>query len=162
MKIRSFSQSIARELRVLIVAALLAGTYSAVVAVPVSWWLDVRSVEVASAATPAEVTLKVNRAIRRAFSGSFVVTVRRNPGGSFVCSTGSSTPINYRPHAEMPDPLYLWWWLGSKASLASCDDFVPGGYLLETCWTVLRPFWGLVPEKTWCIDSNGFKIGKSP
>jgi hypothetical protein len=141
---------------------LVGWIWIALVAVPVSFWINVRHVTVASAETPADVTMRVDRDIKRPFAGSFVVTVRRSPGGGFVCSTGSSKMIVYRPNAEMPDPLYLWWWLGSKAALASCDDFRPGGYLLETCWTVLQPFWGVVPEKTWCIDSNGFKIGGSP
>ncbi len=111
--------------------------------------MDVKSVEVSSAATPEYVTMRADRTIERPFIGLFVVTLRRSPSQQFVCSTGSSKPINYRPAAELPDPLYLWWWFGSKANLKPCEDegFGPGEYLLETCWTVIPPFWGLVPEK---------------
>lgn len=136
--------------------------YLGLVAVPSSRWIEVTSVHVNDAANPAEITLDVTREIKMFFPGVYSVTIRRSPGGSMICNTGSSLPIPYRPGAELPEPLPLWWWLGTVGDLRACAEnglSSPGLYMLETCHTVLRPFLGLVPEKTGCVDSNPFRIG---
>lgn len=140
---------------------VLAGwVYIGLVAVPLSWYIDVRSIDVFSAPTPEQVIMKVDRSVRRNFAGYYQVTVRRNPSGVFVCSTGRSVLIHYLTTRELPQPLHLWWWMGSKQSVLDCEDneFTNGGYYLETCWTVEKPFWGIVPDKTDCVDSAGFRI----
>lgn len=104
-------------------AVILSGfLYMALVAVPASHWIEVRSVHVNDAATPAELTLDVDRDIKMFFPGVYSVKIRRSPGGGFVCNTGTSLPIPYRPDAEMPDPLMLWWWLGTTGDLRACEE----------------------------------------
>ena len=158
MTVRSLSQSVLREGKVMLAAIAF---YGLLVALPPSLWIEVRSIVVNSAPTPAEVTIKVDRSIHWPFDGIYSVTIRRVPGLQFVCTAQPPNAIRYRPGAQLPDPLSLSWWLGEPADLQRCEaqGLGPGRYLIETCYTVLRPFWGLVPSKHYCLDSPTYDIG---
>lgn len=133
--------------------------YLGAVAAPASWWIEVRSVTAIEAETADRITLEIDREIHRDFVGSYHVTIRTWPRHQFVCDTEGR--INYRANAELPDPVYLWWWLGHPSDLDACRQagLGVGAYTVETCHTVERPFFGLVPPKDECRTSKPFRIG---
>lgn len=135
--------------------------YLGAVAYPVTHWIDLRSVTVHDAPTAMEVTLDVDVTVQRPFYGDYEVTIRRWPGGQFVCTAGPLRPFQYTTGTQRPDPTYLWWWLGEPADISRCETngLRPGAYTIKTCHDVINPFLGLVPDKRRCVESNVFRIG---
>lgn len=137
-----FSATIVTVFLLWLVAAQLA---------PAQWWLDVRSVVVANAKAGEQPTMNVDRSIYQRFPGTYTVDVeKRMPSGrySVVCSVRNST--NYRPDAELPDPLLLDWWTWP----AICK-LGPGRHRVETTWRIEAP---LFPDKVLTVMSNTFEV----
>jgi hypothetical protein len=151
---------LSREARMWGYVLILIAAWIGMAAVPGTWWLDVRSVTVTSAPSPAAVILQVDQTIERPFFGIRSVALRQSPGGVLVC-TNTRRMIPYHPEISLPDPVSLQWWLGSASDLQDCVDngFGPRTYTLETCWTIVAPFMGFWPDKRFCVNSTLFRIG---
>lgn len=131
------------------------GTYL----IDVDYWLDVERVYVGDAiAGQAAPFIDVERTIKRTFSGRYTVDVRSWPKEASVCSNASGA-LNYRPSAQLPADIDLAWWIGGKRDYRDCSGgaLSAGQYFVQTCHTVLSPF-GILSDKTSCIDSNVFEI----
>ncbi len=123
--------------------------------VPVNWvWFDPGDVFISDGARDQVPVVTFDRTIRRPVLMRYQVTIRSVDGNRVVCDpTGG--PFTYRPNAQMPEPADLVWWTGGDKR---CWPREPGSYVAETCWTVERPFWGLVPPKIICRRSNVFTV----
>ena len=144
-------------------------------AVPVSWWIEVHQVKVSSGATPYDINVKVDREIKRPFSGDYQVEVRRIDGWH-VCTTAhpGDTAVSYK-RRDRKDKLWtkgvdLSYWLGDVPQLEACmqSGLTQGQFYLITCHIVVEPFEGvtailpfnLYGERKKCWDrSNVFEIG---
>ena len=134
----------------LIVAAFIGWMVFAQVA-PAEWWLDVRSVVIANTTTGVQPVMMVDRSINQPFTGTYTVDVEKKmPSGRYavVCSARNST--NYRPDAELPEPLRLNWWTWPVTCAIE-----PGKYRVETMWRIEAP---LFPDKVVSIMSNTFEV----
>lgn len=112
---------------------------------PASWWLEVRSVYVAP-----DLSMVVDRTIKRPFRGEWTASVRKWDGGWIsVCTATGSSP--YKPDAKLPAKLDLSWWTDG-----GCNTLQPGKYMLTTAWTITGL--GLLPDKVVSIDSQPFEV----
>lgn len=102
---------------------------------------------------PAEI-LYVNGGPVKDFLGEYAVTVRSQPLNGIVCEARGG-PFLYRTDSTRPDPLTMAWWAPSDPRCVNLPD---GDFILETCWTVLKPFGGFVDEITECITSDPFRV----
>lgn len=115
---------------------------------PASWWLEVRDVHVDDGA--GEITMTVDRTIKRAFSASWFTTLRRWDGGGWVVYCNASGEGAYLPGARFPVPLTLKWW-----TVGQCSNLFSGKYVMTTAWTIHLP--GL-PDKIVSVDSNPWTV----
>ena len=92
---------------------------------------------------------------RREFVGSYSVVMRRAADNEVMAEEDSGA-FRYRPGSKRPEPILASWWAPEGA--AKMVNVEPGAYVLETCWTIRRPFGGIVPAKTTCIRSNIFRV----
>lgn len=129
--------------------------YFAAATIPATWlWFDPDTPIVADTTTEAAPVIGFDRQIKRETRISYTVTMRRTAGLTMLCDpTGG--PFTYRPDATLPEVIDLVWWTGGDSR---CWPQEAGTYLMETCWTVVRPFWGLVPPKTVCRTSPPFRV----
>jgi len=145
--------------RLLDYASLLLIGWLALVFVPVQWvWFDPGDYFVSDGARDRVPTVTFERIIRRKVLMTYHVSIRSlgngETAGRVVCDP-TNGPFHYRPTAVLPQEIDLVWWTGGDDR---CWPREPGTYTSETCWTVIKPFWGIVPPKTVCRRSNTFTI----
>jgi hypothetical protein len=127
--------------------------------VPVEWvWFDPEDYFVSNGTKDSVPIVTFDRVIKREVKMTYHVSIRSlgagGVSGRVVCDP-TNGPFTYRPTAELPEEIDLVWWTGGDDR---CWPQEPGTYTSETCWTVVSPFWGLVPPKTTCRRSNTFTI----
>ncbi len=130
--------------------AWLTGTY----AVPATYWYESRSVGIADTIEGNPIILTVDRKVKRAFSGSYTVTLRHMAGGEVQCEAGGA--LRYKPGTALPEPVTLAWWAWSDERCAG-ENVPPGTYTVETCWTIHQPLM-VLPNKVVCNLSNAFTV----
>ena len=136
------------------ITVLFGLAYAGMFLTPVSYWYDVGDLVVRDATQNAPAELEYAGGAVRHFLGSYTVVAREFGSRGIVCEAQGG-PFQYDPAAIRPDPLTMDWWAPSDAR---CSALPVGVYTLETCWTVHRPFFGLVPNKTQCIVSPPFWV----
>lgn len=134
------------ELLVLIFAAVL--VMWALILVPASLWLDVRSVRILDSKLGSPIVMVVDRTIKRDFPGKWAVTVRDVEGAVWCSARGEA---EYSSRAKLPTPLTLQWW-----TFPSCYPVPVGSYTATTRWTIQDlPF---LPSKSVVVESNIFRV----
>lgn len=123
---------------------------------PLSLWFDPGQVRVSNGSAEREPVILFSRDIKRNVRMQYQVVVRKMGSKTAVCDPKRG-PFTYRSDAHLPDTITLTWWTGGDDR---CWPQPPGDYILETCWTMPAPFWGFVPAKTVCRDSNPFTIAE--
>lgn len=124
-------------------------------AVPPTWWYVPNTIQIANAQEGDDPTVSLTRIIKRPFYGEYSVSVWRAPpeeDGHVACA--GSDRLHYRGGLFRPHEDQLAHW----ASDPYCARLKPGSYYAQACWTILRPFGGIVPAKTVCAASNTFSI----
>ena len=137
---------------VLATAACLWGVLWAV-ASP-SYWFEVRSVFIPDAARGNFIPMVVDREIHLPFTGEYRVEARNIIGNTIECEAHGK--VDYRPDAELPEPLVLSWWAYSDTR---CHDLPNGTYSVKTTWEVER-LWGFIPDGKVVAVSNYFTVGE--
>lgn len=127
--------------------------YTAAWLTPARWWYQPISVQIADALEGDDPVVSINRTIKRDFDGRYTVSIWRDPPDGHVACAGSDT-LRYRGGLYEPHDAPLTQW----ADDPWCQRLALGRYYAEACWTVLRPFWGIVPDKTICAMSNIFTV----
>lgn len=117
---------------------------------PSSWWLTVRHVIAFDGPATAPVVMDVNRTIQRAFIADWSVLIRRWNGARWVVYCAANGGGEYRPDADLPDPVTLDWWTNGQ-----CTTPVQGRYLISTVWTIRG---GALPDKVVRAESNVFEV----
>lgn len=118
---------------------------------PASLWFDPGLQTVAQ--EDGGVIVTQDRVIHSDFLGEYHVIVRETVGLRPVCE-GMGGPFTYRENdGAIPAVQPIDKWAGG-----SCGDLPPGDYIMETCWTVVRPYFGIVPPKTVCVTSSPFEV----
>lgn len=133
--------------------------YTAAWLTPPSWWYQPLGIRIDDTTVGNDPVVSINRAIHRDFDGQYSVSVWRDPSDGHVACAGSDT-LHYRGGLYKPHQAPLTQW----ADDPWCARLPPGHYYAEACWTILRPFWGIIPAKTTCRMSNIFEVtenGKS-
>lgn len=127
--------------------------YTAAWLVPATWWYQPISVVISDVRVGQDPTVSIKRSIKRGFDGQYTVSIWRDPSDGHVACSGSDS-LRYRGGLFAPheSPLTQW------ANDDWCAKLPPGNYYAEGCWTVLRPFYGIVPAKTVCVMSNLFTV----
>lgn len=136
-----------------LMTALILG-YFALAAVPATWWFSPGTPYVADSDTETPPKVGFAREIRRDALMTYQVVIRTTEGLTAVCDPASQA-FTYRRGAELPSDIDLVWWTGGDDR---CWPREAGTYLMETCWTVEQPFFGLVRPKTVCRESPPFHI----
>lgn len=135
--------------------ASIAILWAVMAVVPAHWfWFDPGRVIVGDSDGTKPPSVSFEREIKRDVRMRYQVVIRKI-GGAAVCDPASAA-FTYRKDAELPDDVDLVWWTGGDKR---CWPREPGTYLMETCWTVVSPFWGLVPPKLICRESAPFRVG---
>lgn len=124
---------------------------------PMSWWLDIRTVHVNDAVFGQDITMLVDRDVKRDFYGTFSVTVYRwtNNGPEAYCSV-KGREWDYKTGAVYPVPLTLYWWTDHDVK---CSHLPPGQYQITTRWVNLSSLLPL-PSKTLTVTSNIFTVSR--
>lgn len=121
--------------------------------VSAAYWYHPVLVQIDDVDAGGDPLVKISREIHRDFRGEYTVSVWRQPSDGHVTCAGSDR-ISYRGGLYQPHQDLLSHW----ADDPECARLRPGNYFAQACWTILRPFGGLVPEKTTCIMSNVFAV----
>lgn len=120
---------------------------------PASAWLDVRSVSAGPAHAGEEIPMTTDREIKRGFTASWAVSVRRwEPGTGMVSFCRATGTDVYNTAAQLPPKLTLGWWTNGQ-----CGRLPAGRYEVETAWQI-TPHIPLVPTKHVRISSNIFEV----
>ena len=120
--------------------------------VPVQWlWFAPGAYFISDSSVNLPPRVEFERVIRRDVEMTYSVVIRKVGSKYAVCDPVRG-PFTYRADANMPGDADLIWWTGDDDR---CWPREPGAYLSETCWTVVKPFGGIVPPKTICIKGNG-------
>lgn len=144
-----------RATRLIDVAAIICVLWGALAMVPATWlWFSPGHVVIADSSGNHPPVVEFERHIKRDVQMSYQVTIRKMRSKSPVCDPQRG-PFTYRTDAELPELIDLIWWSGADVR---CWPREPGTYIAETCWTVVRPFLGIVPPKTVCRESNPFTV----
>lgn len=132
---------------------LLIIAYTAAWLVPATWWYQPGTIIIADTPGGSDPVVSADRQIRRSFDGLNAVSIWRVPPDGHVACAGSDT-LRYKGGLYHPHTAPLTQW----ADDPWCARLDPGEYYAEACWTVLRPFGGLLPAKTTCINSPVFRV----
>lgn len=123
--------------------------------VPVNWvWFAPGELFISDGSIDQVPEITFERVIKREVRMTYQVVIRSLDGNRVVCDPKNG-PFSYQPDAKLPEHADLIWWTGGDDR---CWPREPGSYVAETCWTVVRPFWGVVPPKTICRRSNMFTV----
>ena len=120
---------------------------------PAAIWYDAGTVFVEDADVGTPPVVLYDGGPNMEFDGTYHVNLRDAVTNKVVDESPSGPPRPYRTGVDRGDIDLEWW-------APSFDYPIPvGRYYVETCWTVHRPFWGIVPDKTVCADrSNVFTV----
>ena len=133
------------------VSALWLALLVALYAWPASWWLDLRSVNIAGTTQGKPLLMLVERDVHRHFRGRWYATVRQWDGAGWIAYCNAAGVSNYVPESRFPRPLDLEWWTAGQ-----CHQLPPGRYRITTSWLIETPAW--VPDKTVTVDSHVFEV----
>ena len=151
--IEAIQQMTLKSIMWIFVLPLFLIAYTAAWLTPATWWYEPGQIVIADAHVGEDPVVSINRTIHRSFDGRYTVSIWKDPpDGHMTC--GGSDYLRYRgglfePHES---PLTKW------ADDEWCGRLPAGKYYAEVCWTVLRPFFGIIPDKTVCTTSNMFSI----
>lgn len=127
----------------------------AIAMIPLGWfWYEPGQVVISNSSIETPPRVDFTRVIRRPVIMKYQVIIRDIDRKEVVCDPASE-PFTYSPTAQFPTSADLVWWTGGDDR---CWPREPGTYTAETCWTATHLFWGLVPDKTVCRNSNPFTI----
>lgn len=123
---------------------------------PFSFWYTIGTIFVEDSVQGRgdKVRLEYSGVIHRPANIKYNVTVR-NFRTHQIVSDYSSGVIPYTPNSTRPVPITFGWWSPNSPRLYNLE---PGRYVMSTCWTIVEPFWGIVPPKSACAESNVFTI----
>lgn len=134
-------------------AAVALVAYTAAWLTPATWWFEPLTLTVSQREPGGPAIVAMGRLSKRAFDGAYTTAVFAvGPDAPPVCGRGETRRYKGGLSAPYEMPLAEW------ANDARCAALPPGSYYAHGCWTVLRPWWGLVPDKTACIVSPIFEI----
>ena len=122
--------------------------------VPAAYWYDAHDTRVDDFEAGGVFELLYSGGPVRDFIGSYAVIIR-NTETRMIVGEDRSARFAYRVGGQRPAPLTIEWWAPGDARM---HGLPPGSYQMETCWTVHDAFWGLVPPKTTCSESNIFRV----
>jgi hypothetical protein len=138
--------------RIVFFIGLLWLTVLAVIQVwPASWWMDVRSVRVADSQINKPVVMYVEREIKRNFSATWGITLRRVSTETTYIACSYSAVADYKQGTDLPEVVTLGWWSNN-----TCETLPAGTYVLNTTWQIHGS--GIFPAKTIYSTSNPFEI----
>lgn len=144
-----------RVWRALDALAIVVVAWGATAAVPATWfWYRPGLVLVSDGSLERPPHIDFTRTILRPADIKYSVVIRNLTTGEVACDPARG-PFPYTPDAELPESIDLEWWSGNDAR---CWPRESGSYVMSTCWTVVRPVWGIVPPKSTCRESNPFRI----
>lgn len=95
-------------------------------AIPGSIWFSVNSIKVNDAATWQEVTVDLDRDIKRDFLGEWSAKIRRKePQGWVTVATTPVSQLTYQVDSKLPEPVTLEWllWTEPKAYQLPCGVY---------------------------------------
>ncbi len=158
-----------RSLRVMFVSmtmiAIVLAVYLSAVLVPATRWYEPRELLVVGQTEDGQPQVTLERKIHASFSGRYMVQVRWAEGrgapsdpdyveaGALACYGGDET--NYKGGLDSPYTASLIEFTGDSPR---CNSLPDGIFYVNVCWTVLRPYLGLVPPKEICVTSNPFRV----
>lgn len=144
-----------RIIRTVDLLSVLLLLWMAAAAIPLHWfWFDPGQVYVSDTTPDTPPAISFTREIKRPIKMRYQVVIREMNSRRVVCDADGG-PFTYSPDADLPDDLDIVWWSGGDPT---CWPQVAGTYIMETCWTAPNLFFGLVPAKTTCRDSNPFSV----
>jgi hypothetical protein len=131
--------------------------WASLLVVPASFWFDPHTLYVPDAVAGEDFELIYTGDVNRDFNGYYSVLIRSaedlsTPNGGEMRS--GTRPYSPEAVTSRPNPITMSWW----AHEIDVENLEPGYYLLNTCWTIVNPLFGLVPNKTVCIESNVFHL----
>jgi len=127
--------------------------YTAAWLVPATWWYEPGRISISDAQVGEEPIVSITRTIHRSFDGMYSVSIWKDPpDGHMTC--GGSDNLRYRGGLFEPHEAPITQWADDEW----CGRLPVGKYYAEVCWTVIRPFGGLLPDKVVCTTSNMFSI----
>lgn len=135
-------------------AWVVAATWATAAVWPATFWYSPGTMKIDDVYVGQDIELKYEGGAERPFLGSYSVVLRDIHIPAIVAEMGSEK-FNYDPARRRPDPLKMDWWTAGYKPIMFPEV---GDYVLETCWTVHDSFFGLVPSKTTCIESNIFSV----
>ena len=116
-----------------------------------SWWLRVGPIVAFDAPAGAHVVLEIDREIRRPFTATWRVLVRRHePSQGWVVVCTANGGGDYRTDAVLPQPLTLDWWTDGQ-----CPYPPEGQIMVSTVWHVNT---GLPGVRQVVSESNIFTV----
>lgn len=121
--------------------------------IPAQYWYEPGRIQISSVRQAEDPVVSINRTIHYSFDGLYTVSIWRDPPDGHVACAGSDT-LRYRGGLYEPHEAPLTQWADDEW----CARLPVGRYYAEVCWTVLRPFLGIVPDKTICTTSNIFSV----
>lgn len=129
----------------------------ALLATPPAMWIEPHELFVPESVAGTDFTIIYSGEIYQEFTGSYTVTIR--DANTLATPTGGEMVSGARPYSPdavggRPNPITISWW----ANDIEASALAPGYYILTTCWTIINPFLGLVPDKVICRDSNVFRL----
>ncbi len=133
---------------------LALGAWGVMAAWPASFWYEPGQMWVGDYVVGEEMPLRYDGGARHGFTGSYSVVIRKSATNEVVAEDRSSV-FQYTPQSQRPTPLTIEWWAPGDIRM---KQLTPGEYRMETCWTVHGRFFGVVPSKTTCTDSNIFQV----
>lgn len=139
-----------------VVLPLALAAYTAAWLTPATWWYQPGRIVIRDTALGGDPVVEIQRTIRRSFDGRYTVSIWRNPPDGHVSCAGSDT-LRYKGGLYGPHEAPLSQW----ASDPWCTRLPVGSYYAEACWTVLRPFRGIVPGKTVCTTTPLFHVAEA-
>jgi hypothetical protein len=121
---------------------------------PMSYWFEVRTVHINDARVGEQITMLVDREVKKSFVGTYGITIHKwsNAGPVAYCRM-SGGPWEYRRGAAYPIPLTLAWW---TENAPSCNPLPAGQYQVTTRW--VNDGNVLLPEKSISVTSNIFTV----
>lgn len=128
--------------------------YTAAWLTPATWWYQPISLGISDVDQGGDPVVSIKRSIKRSFDGRYNVNVWSKVPQLGHVSCAGSDELRYRGGMFEPHEDNLTHW----ADDPWCSKLQPGQYYAEACWTVLRPFAGIVPDKTVCAISNLFTV----
>lgn len=142
--------------------------YAGAVALPLeSLWFNPGTPVVADATVGNSLEIAYDRDIKRDFLGSYYIRIKQATGAGFqvVCNSPRTRPDEevgleekarsrrgpFTKDAVLPSNIDMEWWTDGDCL---GPEFEAGTYRMETCWTAHNIWYGLIPPKTICRDSE--------